>query len=230
MPASRRLSVSTNDGIRWSVLTSCSFQSKYCAVESKPEVSTYRIRLPNYASARTIGVSAVANVTGGKVLKTLRTACAIAAILAMTACSEADSTPEASSAYTPPRTETAADGWSVFVDAPMVDRAAAENLDPKPDSPEAAVVKFLASRVRGDDAWRAAMVSKPSDRAKRALAEWDEWQLQRFQLRGRKEPRANEAYIKVFFEISVNGDTDDGEDEFEVMREGDEWRISRPPS
>lgn len=164
-------------------------------------------------------------------LKTIRTACAIAAVFAVTACTNADSTPESSPpAYTPPKMEAEADGWHRYVDAPMVDRAAAENLDPPPDSPEAAVVKFLASRVRGDDAWRAAMVSKLSDRAKRALAEWDEWQLQRFQLRGRKEPRANEAYIKVFFEISVNGDTDDGEDEFEVMREGDEWRISRPPS
>lgn len=163
-------------------------------------------------------------------LKTFRTACALAAILAMTACSEADSTPETSSPYTPPRTETAADGWSVFVDAPMVDRAAAEILDPTPDSPEAAVVKFLASRARGDDAWQGSMVSDLSNRAKRALAEWDEWQVQRFQLRARKEPRPNEAYIKAFFEISVKGDTDDGEDDFELMREGNEWRISRPPA
>lgn len=147
----------------------------------------------------------------------------------MTACSNADSTP---SPYTPPATEAASDGWHRYVNAPMVDRAAAKNVNPTPDadSPEAAVVKFLASRARGDDAWQGAMVSDLSGRAKRALAEWDEWQLQRFQLRARKEPRPNEAYIKVFFEISVKGDTDDGEDDFELMREGNEWRISRPPA
>ena len=74
------------------------------------------------------------------------------------------------------------------------------------------------------------MVSKSSDRIQRLLKEWDEWQLERFQLRGRKDPRTDEAYIKVFFEISVEGDTDDGEDEFEVVREGEGWRIARPPA
>jgi hypothetical protein len=165
------------------------------------------------------------------VLKTFRTACTIAAVFAVAACTNADSTPESSSlAYTPPKSEAGADGWHRYVDAPIVDQAAAENLDPTPDSPEAAVVKFLASRARGDDAWQGAMVSNLSNRAKRALAEWDEWQLQRFQLRARKEPRPNEAYVKAFFEISVKGDTDDGEDDFELMREGNEWRISRPPA
>lgn len=162
-------------------------------------------------------------------LTILRTACAITGFLVLTASTEADST-RASSSYTPPGTEAAADGWLTYVGAPMVDRAAAEELDPAPDSPESAVVKFLASRARGDDAWREAIVSDPSGRTQRALGAWDEWQLERFQLRGRKDPRSDEAYIKVFFEISVEGDTDDGEDEFEVIREGDEWRVARPPA
>lgn len=166
-----------------------------------------------------------AKAAGVKVSRILQSVCSVVAILAMAACSGADSTP-----YTPPATEAASDGWQRHVNAPMVDQATAKNINPKPDSPEAAVVKFLASRARGDDAWKGAMVSNPSDRAKRALAEWDEWQIQRFQLRARKEPRANEAYVKVFFEIKVKDKTDDGEDEFELKREGNEWRISRPPT
>ena len=162
-------------------------------------------------------------------LTILKTVFVITGLLALTSCTDADSAP-ASSPYTPPKTEAAADGWQTYIDAPMVDRAAAEQLNPSPDSPEAAVVKFLASRARGDDVWREAMVSKSSDRIQRLLKEWDEWQLERFQLRGRKDPRTDEAYIKVFFEISVEGDTDDGEDEFEVVREGEGWRIARPPA
>lgn len=132
--------------------------------------------------------------------------------------------------YTPPAASAGADGWETYTDAPMVDAAAARDLNPAPDSPEAAVVKFLASRVRGDDAWREAMVASPSGRAERALAEWDQWELHRFQLRGKKETGADSYYVKTYFEIAVDGDTDEGEDEFEVVREGSDWRISSPPA
>lgn len=132
--------------------------------------------------------------------------------------------------YTPPAATAGADGWETYADAPMVDASAARGLDPAPDSPEAAVVKFLASRVRGDDAWEGAMVASPSDRAKRSLSEWDEWELARFQLRGRKATGADSYYVKTFFEIAVDGDTDEGEDEFEVVREDGGWRVATPPS
>lgn len=158
-------------------------------------------------------------------LRPLWLACVISAIVAMTPWSGAYAQPELS-AYA--EIEAGPDGWDAYVGAPMVDRAAAEGLDPPPETPEAAVVKFLASRLRGDDAWQGAVVPNPTDRARRGLAEWDEWQLERFQLRGRSELQAHEVRVRVFFEISVDGDT--AEDEFEVTLEGNEWRIVRVPS
>jgi hypothetical protein len=134
------------------------------------------------------------------------------------------------STYVAPVSQPGSDGWETYPTAGMVDAAGAEWLNPIPDSPEAAVVKFLASRMRGDDAWQGAMVSSPSDRAKRSLDEWEEWQLSRFQLRGKKETGADSYYVKTYFEIAVDGDTDEGEDEFEVVREAGGWRVASPPA
>ena len=112
----------------------------------------------------------------------------------------------------------------------MIDRGTARGLDPAPTSAEAAVVKFLASHARADDAWRDATTASPSGRSERALEEWEEWQLERFQLRGRKDLGADSAYVRVFFEISIDGRSDGGEDEFEVAREAGGWRVTQPPT
>jgi len=132
--------------------------------------------------------------------------------------------------YTPPALGADSDGKSLYVNAPMIDGSKAAALDPVLDSPEAAVVKFLASRVRGDQKWRAAMVAKPSDRTNRALSEWDEWTLTRFQLRGRQDSGPDSVWVTVHFEITFDGRSDGGEDEFEVGREDGGWRVIRPPS
>lgn len=134
------------------------------------------------------------------------------------------------SAYLAPATQPSSNGWEIYPTAAMVDPAKAEYLNPIPDSPEAAAVKFLASRMRGDAEWEKAMVASPSDRARRSLDEWQEWQLSRFQLRGKKQTGADSYYVKTYFEIAVDGDTDEGEDEFEVVREGGGWRVASPPS
>ena len=134
------------------------------------------------------------------------------------------------SAYVAPASQPGTDGWEIYPAATMVDASKAEYLNPIPDSPEAAVVKFLASRMRGDSEWEKAMVASPSDRARRSLDEWQEWQLSRFQLRGKKETGADSYYVKTYFEIAVDGDTDEGEDEFEVVREGGGWRVASVPA
>lgn len=132
--------------------------------------------------------------------------------------------------YTPPQVSAGSEGGEAYVDAPMIDAAGARNLNPIPDSPEAAAVKFLASRVRGDSAWKGALVSDLSDRGKRGLEEWEEWELQRFQLRSRHASGSNSYWIKVYFEIAIDGDTDDGTDDLGVSREGDGWRVFEVPS
>lgn len=152
------------------------------------------------------------------------------ALLATVACGGgAEATPPGT-AYTPPAVATEGDGAETYVEAPMIDAAAAQGLNPIPDSPEAAAVKFLASRVRGDAAWKEAMTADLSDRGKRGLEAWEEWKLERFQLRKRQPSGSNSYWITVYFEISIDGDTDDGTDEIGVSREGDGWRVFEVPS
>jgi len=132
--------------------------------------------------------------------------------------------------YSAPQTQEGDDGWLNYVDAPETGPDDAGSLNPAPGSAEAAVVKFLASRMRGDDAWEDALVTERSSRLERKIAEWDEWKIEGFQLRGRKPARGDGVYVKVFFRISIDGDSDSGTDEFEVVPEGDEWRIASIPS
>lgn len=154
---------------------------------------------------------------------------AVALLLTVAACGGASGGP-----FTPPATTAGDDGWEMYVDAPTVDRGAARGLDPDPlDSPEAAVVKYLASRVRGDGAWQDAMAPNLSDRARRSLDEWSEWTLESFQLRGRKPyGDGSRAWVQVHFVLSVDGDQDEGEDEFDVVKMAGDmgWRVSQPPS
>jgi hypothetical protein len=157
---------------------------------------------------------------------TLRTAILLAALPWLLACGGGPAT----TAYTPPATRASADGAEAYVDAPLVDRAAAASLDPALGTPEAAVVKFLASRARGDDRWREAMARDTEPAAERALAQWADWHVQRFQLRGRKAAGEGRMWVRAWFEIVVDGDTDDGEDEFEVALGDGVWRIVRPPT
>lgn len=133
-------------------------------------------------------------------------------------------------AYAPPETREGDDGWMSYIDAPEIGPQDAAGLNPAPASPEAAVVKFLASRMRGDAAWQDALVAERSGRLERQIAKWQDWQVDGFQLRGRKPTRGEGVYIKVFFRLTIDGDSDSGTDEFEVIPDGSEWRVASIPT
>ncbi len=50
------------------------------------------------------------------------------------------------------------------------------------------------------------------------------WQLKSFELND------DEAYLTVYFEIEYDGGTDDGEDEFELVKRNGVWMILYPPT
>ena len=158
---------------------------------------------------------------------TLRKPLLLILAISLTACSGSGGP------YTAPATTAGDDGWQMYVDAPTVDADDAERLDPEPlDSPEAAVVKFLASHVRGDDQWKQTRPVNMGDRGQRAFDQWQDWDLESFQLRGRKPyGDGSRAWVRVHFVISANGDTDEGEDEFDVVNLPTlGWRVASPPT
>jgi len=141
--------------------------------------------------------------------------------------------PRSAAAETPflsPETAPGENGWENYVDPPMIDRAAATNLRPEPNSPEAAVILFLASRIRGDQAWQDAMTADPDRKAKKSVKQWKQWKLNAAQIKARKMRSEDRGYVSVWMDLTIDGDAETGTDDFTVRREADGWRISGVPS
>lgn len=136
----------------------------------------------------------------------------------------------ADTGWSPPGVQEAEDGWQEYVDPARIDSAAARGLKPALDTPEGAVMRYLASRLRDDRDWKSAMVDDPDRKAKKALKKWRDWTLNAAQLKARKFRGENRAYVSVWMDFTISGDNDSGTDDFTVVRQGDEWRVASPPS
>lgn len=112
----------------------------------------------------------------------------------------------------------------------MIDAGGARGLAPAADTAEGAVVLFLASRIRGDRAWEDAIVADPGRKAKKALKTWRGWTLRRAQLKSRKMRGQTRGYVRVWLDLSIDGDSETGTDDFTVTFENGAWRVSDIPS
>jgi len=132
--------------------------------------------------------------------------------------------------FQPPETAPGDDGWENYVDPPMIDSATAASLRPEPNSPEAAVVLFLASRIRGDRAWKGAMSGDLDRKGKKSVKTWKKWKLNAAQIKARKMRGEDRGYVSVWMDLTIDGDKETGTDDFTVRREADGWRISGVPT
>ncbi|MBD3636501.1 MAG: hypothetical protein HUJ25_04095 [Crocinitomicaceae bacterium] len=89
---------------------------------------------------------------------------------------------------------------------------------------------YFASRIRGDEKWRDVLPPEEewSSKMKRSVESHDKWEFLEYKNNGLKND--NERYVTVYFKISFNGKTDDGTDEVEVKKLGNEWMIKKVPS
>ena len=133
--------------------------------------------------------------------------------------------------YNPPEKKDLGDNNYEYIDSPLYAGSEAGAFDPELGSAEAAVAKFLSSRVRGDDAWKGALLPEAewNDRLKSKLKDWAEWKILKWQLK-RILIYSDTAGLTVYFEIEYKGDTDDGEDEFELIKKNGVWMILYPPT
>lgn len=121
--------------------------------------------------------------------------------------------------YAPPATQPGDDGWLRYDKAPTWMKDTVDDLAPGAATPEAAVVHYLASRVRGDKRHEEVLppTGERGDRLNRKLAEHDRWTFHAFRLVSRKDRESGELWIKVWMRISMENDMDSGEDEFTVI-------------
>ncbi len=132
--------------------------------------------------------------------------------------------------FTIPETFDAADGWQFYTEAPTWDASAAALLSPGGASPEAAVVHFYASRIRGDQKWEEALPTIRSAALTRKLERMADWQIHTLRLVARKQRGSGRYYVKVALDITRDGKSVAFRDDATVEREGERWVVARPPS
>ncbi len=125
-----------------------------------------------------------------------------------------------------------ANGWLVYAESAELREADVADMTPGNSSPEAAVSHYMASRIRGDRRFEEVLPSdsQRSSRLTRGLEEHDSWTFTAFRLVQRQAEDSGEIWVKVFFEISYEGDVDSGTDEFTVRKEGSVWVIVEVPT
>ncbi|MBI2901622.1 MAG: hypothetical protein HYY17_15675 [Planctomycetes bacterium] len=135
--------------------------------------------------------------------------------------------------YKAPDTKPGAkEGWEDYVEPPMYDAEKVKDLAPGLDSPEAAVVHFYASRIRGDEKWKEALPPREKwDKSlERKLAKMEKWVFKKMQLVGRKKVGEDEWYVKIYMEVEIEGKKDSGKDTATVRRIEGKWYVARPPT
>jgi hypothetical protein len=120
----------------------------------------------------------------------------------------------------------------MYVDAPEISAENAAGLSPGTSSPEAAVVHYFASRIRGDTDYEQVLAPPEhrESRLDRAVEEHNSWQFTGFRLVGRKDYRDGILLIQVWFSIEYNGRTDSGTDEAAVQQFDGQWYVVGVPT
>lgn len=138
----------------------------------------------------------------------------------------------ASSDFVPPETRQGAGEWQDYVGAPTYSVADCASLKPGLESPEGAVVYYLSSRARGDEAWLQALVPEAQwdGRLRRKVEAWSDWKVTRFQLRRKRYDSDEHITIEVFMGVEFKGHEDSGSDVFEVVRAQGKWLVMMPPT
>lgn len=94
----------------------------------------------------------------------------------------------------------------------------AKDVNTFQNTPESVVIYFFASRIRKDKEWEKVCPTpdKRTDELKRGLEEYNKWTFTKCRFVEKKEFEKNKFWVKVYMEINIDGETDNGEDEATV--------------
>ncbi|MBU1242882.1 hypothetical protein KKD52_10845 [Myxococcota bacterium] len=149
--------------------------------------------------------------------------------------------PSPGSGYVPPATTQGKDGWVMYVNAKTWTPANVKDFRPGFATPEAALLHFYASKMRGDEDWKQALVNE-------SIPNWDRvftvemfkrlqdkldrsknWIYFEVSLVGKME-NGDKLYIKVREKIGFEGRIESGTDDATLMKIGDRWVVVSIPT
>ncbi len=125
-----------------------------------------------------------------------------------------------------------AEGWEVYSNPLVLNKGNVKGLSPGTGSPEAAVVHFYASKIRGDDCFKQVL---PAGRTKdsrlgRNLEKMADWKFIEVKLVSRKKRYTERYWIRVEMKIEIKGKVDTGMDEATVRIIDGQWYVTDPPT
>ena len=131
-----------------------------------------------------------------------------------------------------PDVEFQRDGWEMYGNAARFTVESVADVTPDNDTPEAAVIHFFASRIRGDDAWEDVVPDEGERSAylQRSLEQYRDWRFLALELMGRNAQEDGSYWIKIYMEISFQGEVETGTDTVEVHFLDGRWVLTRVPS
>ena len=127
-------------------------------------------------------------------------------------------------------------GWEIYIDPPIINIDSAKSLYPKMITPEAAVVYFYASKIRGDNDFKKALppienlTNRNKKKLKYKLEKMSKWKFIELKLVKRKKISTTQYWIKIYMKVSIKGRIDSGTDEAEVSFIDGKWYLSMPPT
>ena len=122
------------------------------------------------------------------------------------------------------------DGWASYEPVIEITKDSAVDWMPGQDTPEAAVIQFYASLIRGDEAYKNVWYPRdPEDEVQSYQHMIDNVAFTEVRLLRRKSLDASRFWILIYMAIAFEGGDDSGEDEVEVERIDGKWWVTRPP-
>ncbi len=122
-------------------------------------------------------------------------------------------------------------GWEAYDFQFIITPENAEGLNPGTGSPEAVVIQFYASIMRGDECYKNVIPENMDGfDIGRALEEVKSWEFLEVKLLKRKIAGEGEYWVKLYMKIKYKGDVDSGTDEATVTKIGGRWLLTDPPT
>lgn len=132
----------------------------------------------------------------------------------------------------PPVQPADANGWEIYENPLTLTKESVKGLAPGVDSPEAAVVHFYASKIRGDDCYKDVL---PADKEKLkrltySLQKMAAWKFREVTLLKREAFAPGKYWIKIKMTAEIEGKIESGTDEATVEKIAGKWYVTEPPT